>query len=184
MDQYHHQRIDKGIERNNLSSPGRTPAADLGSWVIPEGLNPHKVLERYLAEPTTSQIASEYGLSRKALTKWLRTTIPIEWKEAQVLRALYRKDLGDEGLETANDPLSLARAREQLKSAQWDLERLDSQNYGVKQEVTHTLKPEFNVILKPQERIIEGENVGNSGDKQVLENHSSVMSTKSFLPKE
>src|SRR3990167_8930683 len=185
MDQYHHQRIDKGVERGPRNKH-RPPAkkGETGHPSIPEGLDPQAVLDRYLTESTTSQIAQEFGISRKTLIRWIRDVAPDQWKKVQVVRALCRKDDGDEGIEAACDALSLARAREQLKSGQWDLERLDRQNYGVKQEVTHTLKPEFNVILKPQERVIEGENVGNSGDKQVLENHSSVMSTKSFLPKE
>ena len=45
------------------------------------------------------------------------------------------KEDGNEGLETAADALTLARARELVKSAQWDLERLDSSTFGQKQEV-------------------------------------------------
>ena len=165
MDQYHHQRIDKGVERGPRNKH-RPPAkkGETGHPSIPEGLDPQAVLDRYLTESTTSQIAQEFGISRKTLIRWIRDVAPDQWKKVQVVRALCRKDDGDEGIEAACDALSLARAREQLKSGQWDLERLDSQNYGVKQEVTHTLKPEFNVILKPQEKVIEGE-------------HTCVMST-------
>ena len=139
MNEHHYQRIDKGIKRRNGLPTQPSPPADLGTWVIPEGLDPEAILDQYLAT-STAQVAKQYGLSRKALVKWLRQTCPSEWKEAQVIKAECRKDVANEGLEDASltpDPLSLARARELLKSGQWDLERLDSVNYGVKQEVTH-----------------------------------------------
>ena len=132
-------RIDRGVKRGPRkpqNAPRHARTADLGSWVIPQDLNPHDVIQRFLTEATTSHIAAEYGLSRKALVKWLRSTLPNEWKEAQVLRALCRKEDGDEGLDSPPDALSLACAREKVKSAQWDLERLDHTNYGQKQELT------------------------------------------------
>ena len=134
-----HIRIDEGIKRGprkTYKHRRRSPKADLGSWSIPEGLDPQEVINRYLTEETTSQVATQYGLSRKALVKWLREVAPDQWKQVQVIRALCRKDDGDEGIEGACDALSLACAREQLKSGQWDLERLDSSNYGPKQELT------------------------------------------------
>src|SRR3990167_5343168 len=137
MDQYHHQRIDKGVERGPRNKH-RPPAkkGETGHPSIPEGLDPQAVLDRYLTESTTSQIAQEFGISRKTLIRWIRDVAPDQWKKVQVVRALCRKDDGDEGIEAACDALSLARAREQLKSGQWDLERLDSSNYGPKQELT------------------------------------------------
>ena len=146
-----HVRIDEGIKRGPRKPQERirrSPKADLGTWVIPEGLTPQTVLERYWTEESTSQIASQYGLSRKALVRWLREQCPQEWKEVQIARALCRKDDGDEGLEVACDALSLARAREQLKSAQWDLERLDHKNFGVKQEVTVKTEEHISLVLE------------------------------------
>ena len=129
-------RVDKGVPRGprNKHRPV-SPKGDLGSWKIPEGLNPDEICVEYLAASTTSQIASRYGLSRKALTGWLREVRPDQWKRVQILRALIRKEDADDGLEVAPDALSLARARELLRSAQWDLERLDSSSFGQKQEV-------------------------------------------------
>ena len=128
-------RIDKGVKRPRYKHKPVSPKADLGTWKIPEGLDPDEILAEYLASPSTSLIAARYGVSRKAMVAWLRETRPELWKRVQILRALVRKEDSDEGLETANDALSLARAREMLKSAQFDLERLDSQTWGQKQEV-------------------------------------------------
>lgn len=178
MNEHRYQRIDKGIKRTYSHKP-RSPKADLGSWVIPSTLDPREVLDRYLTESTTSGIAAQYGISRKALVKWLRTTLPEAWKQVQIVRALCRKDDGDEGIEGAVDALSLARAREMLKSGQWDLERLDSSNYGDKQELTVKVKPEFMVLLK-QDEIVDKSPI--SGDKGRLIEHSGVMSNDHESP--
>ena len=135
-----HIRIDEGIKRGprnkRRSVPRRRDEATGLVQGIPPDLDPLEVLERYLTEQTTSQIAQSYNLSRKTLVGWLREQAPDRWKQVQIARALCRKDDGDDGIEGACDALSLARAREMLKSGQWDLERLDSSNYGPKQEVT------------------------------------------------
>lgn len=139
---YSHERLDKGIPRGpkRKSVPRRRNVETNALQAIPEGLEPSVVLDRYLTEQTTSQIAQEYGISRKSMVAWLREKEPERWRQVQILRAHCRKEDADEGIESACDPLSLARAREMLKSGQWDLERLDSQNYGVKQEVTHKVE--------------------------------------------
>ena len=137
-----HTRIDEGIKRgprHKHTTP--KPKVDNGSWSIPEGLDPKLVLERYLTESTTSQVAAEYGVTRKALTRWLRETVPDDWKKVQVVRALCRKEDGDEGIEFASDALSLARAREQLRSGQWDLERLDSETFGQRTHIDVETQP-------------------------------------------
>ena len=140
MENKANKRIDAGIKRGPRTSP-KPPERlrAVRSGPIPQDLSPDTVLERYLTEETTSQIAASYGTSRKTLVRWLTEQRPKEWKQVQVIRALCRKEDADEGMETASDALSLARAREMLKSGQWDLERLDSSNYGQKQEVTHAL---------------------------------------------
>lgn len=141
------KRIDKGIKKGprtaqdalrqaqerRASKHRRVP--DLGSWVIPEGLDPKEVIELYLTETTTSHIGQKYGISRKALVSWLRQVAPDEWREAQVLRALCRKDDSDDDMDAACDPFALARARERLRSAQFDLERLDSATWGQKTQL-------------------------------------------------
>lgn len=147
-----YERIDKGVKKGstiNQDKPRRSRAfvsmrrGEEGQVeAIPPDLNPHEVLQKYLSEQTTSQIAKSYGIKRKSLVAWLRTTVPNEWKQVQITRAFIRKDdaesdLEDGMVEGTLDPLSLACARELLKAGQWDLERLDSGNYGQKQEVTH-----------------------------------------------
>ena len=161
-----HIRIDEGVKRGPKRRPIRdgkatTPShpADLGTWAIPATLDPDQVIERYLTEATTSQIAAQYGVSRKALTKWLREQRPTQWKQAQALRALCTKEDAMDGLQAAADPLSLARARELLRGAQWELQAIDP-DYQPKQHVTVEQVGDLGERLRrARERVIEAETV-------------------------
>src|SRR3990167_6580215 len=132
-----HIRADEGIKRGPKDKHKRpkSPKADLGTWVIPPDLDPHQVIERYLTEATTSQIAGQYGLSRKALVKWLREVIPKQWTAVQLVRAHVKLEDGEDGIDASEDSLALARAREQTKAAQFRLTALDP-DYAPKQQVS------------------------------------------------
>jgi hypothetical protein len=92
------------------------------------------VLTRVLAEESTKDIAASYGVTRSALNQWLLANAEEDWKTVQVIRAHKRKEEAQDEIDTATDALSLARAREKLKAAQWDLERVCRRIYG--QDVT------------------------------------------------
>lgn len=149
-----HVRIDKGVKRgprgpykprkpkvdaqlttDSLGQPTTTQNKPAGKLAE---ANPKQVLERYLQGETTTQIAASYGVTRQGLGYFLRSTAPEPWQQAQIILAVERKEKAEDALETAPDALSLARAREQLRGAQWELERVFSRIYGLKQEVTLT----------------------------------------------
>ena len=167
-----HVRIDEGIKRPKHAHkpPKHRRKADLGSWVIPVDLNPQEVLERYLAANTTSHIAQQYGVSRKALTQWMRKVAPEQWKAVQVIRALMNQEDAEEGIIGATDALALARARELLKSAQFNLQALD-RDYQPKQQVTVELVGDLGDRLRrARERVIEGEVVATQQPENTLTN--------------
>jgi hypothetical protein len=99
-------------------------------------VKPALILQRYLAGELTSDIAKSLGVTRQGLDYHLRTHAEQDWRDAQVILAFERKHVAQEAMDVANDVLSLARAREQLKSAQWDLERLLKRLFGPSAEVT------------------------------------------------
>lgn len=88
------------------------------------------MLERYLAEETSTQIAASYGVTKAALSFFMLKHAEDQWKSAQLVKALTRKDAAEDRLETAETILEISRARELLKSAQWDLERVCRRVYG------------------------------------------------------
>lgn len=144
-------RIDKGIKRGPRIRNGKptnpSDPADLGTWQIPANLDPDEVLQRYLTDSTTSQIAKQYGLSRKALTSWLRKQRPAQWRQAQILRALCTKEDAETGLATAPDALSLARARELLRAGQWELQCLDPDYQPKPQFIPQIQTPTLNIQI-------------------------------------
>ena len=123
-----HVRSDEGMKRGakRRGSPLRRSIETGLAEAIPSGLDPKTVLEAYLSYPHTSQIAAKFGVRRSSLTAWLRVTAPEDWKNVQRVRAHLRKEDGDEAIENSLDAFELARAREMLRSGQWDLERLDA----------------------------------------------------------
>ena len=168
-----HVRIDEGIKRGpkvqRRPGPGKLRRNPETGKVqaIPDGLDYKEVLARYLSEDTTSQIAQSYGVTRKSLVAWLRQVAPKEWKQVQIIRAHDRKEVGNEEIETAEDALSLARARELVRSAQWDLAALDD-DYKPKQEVTVTHEGLGDRLRRARERVIEAEPVANLPNAAVL----------------
>lgn len=94
------------------------------------GLDPKDILERYLNGENSVQIAQTLGVTKQALSLWLVTKGEDDWKAAQLIKAIERKDKAEELIDTASTMLDLTRGREMLKSAQWDLERVCRRIYG------------------------------------------------------
>ena len=140
-----HVRIDEGIKkgprkprkpRNTIKARDAKTGQALS--IIPKDLKPETVLARYLGDERTADIAASFNVTRPALNMWLLDHAEDGWKKAQIARAVSRKESAEDEIEDAADPLTLARAREKLRGAQWDLERVFNRIYGQKQEVTHT----------------------------------------------
>ena len=93
-------------------------------------VNPKDVLDRYLAGETSPEIAKSLGVTKQALSHWLCNEAEADWKSAQFVKAFTLKEEADELVKSATNPLDLARAREMLRSAQWDLERVCRRIYG------------------------------------------------------
>ena len=113
-------------------------------------VDPKHILARVLALESTTDIANSYGVSRPTLNLFLLATAEQEWKDAQLVRALERKESAEQQLECAQDALTLARGRELLKSAQWDLERVCRRIYGVDHASAAGPGVQINVNISPR----------------------------------
>lgn len=157
-----HVRIDEGVKRGpkKRTTPRLQPLKTIPGTYHPgklAGLDVQAVIGRYLNGETSNQIAESLGCTRQGLAYHLRKHSEEDWREAQIVQAVERKDLAEDAIRDADDALSLGRAREQLRSAQWDLERLFSRIYGPKQELTITDKTDLGDRLRrSRERVIEG----------------------------
>jgi hypothetical protein len=150
-----HSRMPRKYKRQDLA-----PVEKPKPLVIAEGLtgqDPRLILRRYLSDESTEVIAADYGVTRQALGQFLLRHAEEDWKEAQVARAIARKEKAEDQLESAQDPLQLAKARELLKAAQWDLERVCRRIYGQ----DHNLNINLNVtdlgdrLRRARERVID-----------------------------
>ena len=105
--------------------------------------DPKALIHRYLSDESTKDIAASYGVTRQALGQYLLKTAESEWKDAQVARAIARKESAEDDLDAISArinnadreererlQLTLSLARERLKAAQWDLERVCRRIYG------------------------------------------------------
>lgn len=112
--------------------------------------DPKSILDRYLSDESTKDIAKSYGVTRQALGQFLLKTAESEWKEAQVARAIARKEQAEDDYEAICKDLDLSVGEEKeklrdltqlslarlkgaelrLKAAQWDLERVCRRIYG------------------------------------------------------
>ena len=89
-----------------------------------------QALTRYENGEEIREVCKDYGVSNVTLYKQIIATEEETWKALQVARALARKEDAEEELDSAAEMFSIARARERLKAAQWDLERVCRRIYG------------------------------------------------------
>lgn len=114
----------------------------------------HSVLDRYINGEQVAAIAPDYGVSDVTIYALLLREHQEAWRDIQAARALARLERAQDDLRTAEDAISVARARELVRSAQWELERLCARLFAQKQEVNVTHN-----IIESLERlaVIEGE---------------------------
>jgi hypothetical protein len=127
----------------------KTPLANLDRKAfIAEALN------RYEQGELMVDIALSIGLKgAEQIYRLLIAEVPDEWKSYQAARALRRLEDATRQLENAPDALSLARAREQTKAAQWELERLLRRIYGQDVPANLAQAVQININLRGAETV-------------------------------
>lgn len=104
--------------------------------------NPQELIKQLYSGLSTEQIAQNHGITRYAVNDWLLNNSEDEWKRFQVAKALTKLEEAEDKLHddaVCTDMLSLARAEKQVKSAQWQLERLFQRIYGTKPDAAQGL---------------------------------------------
>lgn len=114
------------------------------------------VLDRYIGGEQVAAMAKEYGTSDVTIYAILLREHEDAWVDIQRARALARLERSIGDLEVAQDALSLARARELVRSAQWELERLLKRLYGQDHNVNVTITTDLGDRLRrAKERVID-----------------------------
>ncbi len=157
-DNHSHVRIDEGIARGPRTPHTLTPRPAYqrrnGSLAKADAA---AVSQRYLRDENTAVIAESLAVHRSTVNQWLLRTCEDEWKGAQVARAITALEQAKDDLAIASDALALARAREQMRCAQWELERLFARLYGVKGDAAPAAPPilVINVALTPHAAVLQ-----------------------------
>jgi hypothetical protein len=105
----------------------------------------NNIISKYLDGLELTDQAKEYGVTNKRLYQILIDSAPETWKSAQAAKAFDHYENAEKQLREAKDGLELARARELVRSAQWQLERVLSRIYGQKQEVAPSSAIQINI---------------------------------------
>jgi hypothetical protein len=140
-------------------------------------VDPKSVLERYLAEESTTEIAKSLGVTRSGLNYWLLKVAEEEWRSAQVVKALKRKEEAEELMEVASDALTLARAREMLRAAQWDLERVYRRIYGQEAPGQGSSMVQINIGIRRNSDTVDAQVI--ESDRNAAVSKSDVLSDAS-----
>lgn len=143
------KRIDAGIKRGPRKQIDRRPQAALaqgrdGKLIssYPPELRIEVVQTAYklLAEgKTTNEIGQQFNVPGSTVRLWLLN----DDKAQEARRMMVEQELSRtaEGMRFAEDPLALARAREEGRYWQWIAERRDPQRYGQRLAVTNQEVP-------------------------------------------
>lgn len=131
---------------------------------------PSEIIQRYLSDESTKTIAQSLGVTRQALGQYLLKNAEAEWKEAQVARAIARREEATDELARIRQAiensdqeqrhrlkLSLACAELEIRSAQWDLERVCRRIYGQDAPPASTQAVQININLRGKPLDVVGE---------------------------
>lgn len=91
-----------------------------------------EVLQMLAEGALTKHIAQHLGITREALSRAMASDPDYQAAMREALDA--RMEQREEELESAQDGITLARARELLSHARWRAERLNPNKYGAKQQ--------------------------------------------------
>ena len=106
------------------------------------------VLQRINKGASLRQLASELGVSNVGLRAWLLRESGESYHEAVTNALTLRVAEADEELQAADDPVSVARAREIARFARMDLERRRPGLYGQRQQITHEVGSDLGDLLR------------------------------------
>ena len=109
-----------------------------------------------------SDIAPTLGLKgAEQIYRKLLRECPEEWKEHQAARAIRILEEARDDMENVSktpDALSLARARERLRSAQWELERTCRRIYGTDVPAS-VAAVQVNINLRRENATVQSEQI-------------------------
>jgi hypothetical protein len=130
---------------NNDSEPQYVPSTigKLGN------VDPQVVLDRVASGDLLREIAADYGCSHPAVSVWIRKRVPPQvWDRVREMSIASRLERSNVAMETADDAITLARARESARLWMWRAEREHPTLYGQRQQITHEVGADLSAALE------------------------------------
>ena len=126
-----HVRIDEGVKRGPRRKVDRHPKAQtfLSAYSLETRQRAvNDAIEALERGETTEQIAARHNLPGRTLRAWLLGDDKAESARSRMISYELARTISDIG--EAQDPLPLARAREEFRAWSWIAERRESRLYG------------------------------------------------------
>lgn len=124
------------------------PRGDNGQFlpVLPQDINDADILRRIADGTRVSDIATELGVVPSAL--YHRYQGNKDYATARMLGTEARIDWAEKGIETAAQPLTLARAREAHRAVAWRASVEHPERWGQQRDVAKVPAVQINIALR------------------------------------
>ena len=176
-----HLRIDEGLprqQRKRIRADARNkPRTASGTFAIKYSQEQRQAIiagvpDAILNGQTTSQYAQQCNIPAPTLRAWI---IGNEFAElARGLMLAHELMVRAEDIDTADDPLTLARAREGFRAWSWIAERREARLYGPKQEVTHQTADMSALLQAVSERLLAERQLNVVSTPQIAVQHEAI----------
>jgi hypothetical protein len=137
------------------------------SALVPRDLS--QALSLLDAGKSLREVAPLFGLSYEGLRKWLLKEVGPEYESAQTEGLLQRVIEADQRLESADNAVDIARAREVARFARMDLERRRPRLYGQQQQLVPSVQVAVQINLKRGNEATKEAIVHSSDDAEIVE---------------
>ena len=126
-------------------------------------------IDRYSKGESAHEIAVSHGIDVNTLYRHLIEHREADWRTAKISLAIAELDKAEQDLKRASDKLGVSRAREEIRSRQWQLERLFRRIYGQDQPASGHAAVQINIGIRRQ-------------DAQVIESLDITTDSQSVAP--
>lgn len=179
------KRIDKGIKRPKRVVD-RQPRA-LGRFLPKVPPEQREAIikasyERLQAGDTTDTIAASYGIPGQTLRHWLLDDPKADEARRILINGELARTLDD--MRTAEEPLALARGREEFRAWSWVAERRESKLYGQRTHIdieTQPLSAVDTELLGSARELLTLFKVKLAGVAPALQDQSQVIDVQSHI---
>jgi hypothetical protein len=144
------------FDRPGVPANARTNIERLNANKPLANIDPADVLDRLYSGDKVKDVAAHYGVSHAAMYAYLMRACPEQWLAISTGKSLERLENAEADMDSADDQLTVSKARESHRMGAWTLERVARAFFG---DTKNQAGVTVNVVIDRSagETIIEGE---------------------------